>query len=288
MAHNALLKLTKELAHLYKTACLAEVEALKPGNVHVFADGHGMQIQDFIQSAEVSSAVIARLNLCLGERIFYSIEATWHAVNCNTNLGIVLLCAPIVHALQLATTANLRGQIAQVLCETTREDASWAFKAIQLANPAGLGRVNAHDVNETADCTLLEAMQACANEDFIGRQYANNFHEIFEEGLPAYQNALIRWQRPAWAATALYLFWLSHYPDSHITRKYGIDIANQIQTEAITHFDAFRAFDNPKQYLPQLLAFDRSLKSRAINPGTSADLTVAVILLQNFADIGYI
>lgn len=288
MAHNALAKLTKELAQIYKIACLAEVEAMKPGNVHIFADGHGMQVHDFIQSAEVSSAVIAQANLTLGERIFRSIEATWHAVNCNTNLGIVLLCAPIIHALQLMPTTNLRGQLAGVLNQSTKEDAQLAFKAIQLANPAGLGRVSAHDVNEAADCSLLEAMQASASKDFIARQYANNFTEVFEEGLPCYQEAFTRWQRPAWATTALYLYWLSHYPDSHIVRKYGIDAANQVSQEAENHFNTLIALDNPKQYLPQLLAFDSSLKSHGINPGTSADLTVAVLLLQNLADIGYI
>lgn len=288
MTHNALTKLTNELAQVYKIACLAEVEALKPGNVHIFADGHGMQVHDFIQSAEVSSAVIAQANLTLGERIFTSIEATWLAVNCNTNLGIVLLCAPIIHSLQLRPSTNLRGQIASVLNQSTKEDAQLVFKAIRLAKPAGLGQVSVHDVNETADCNLLEAMQASASKDFIGRQYANNFSEIFEEGLPCYQEAFSRWQRPAWATTALYLYWLSHYPDSHIARKYGLDTADQIKSEAEKHFNTLIALDNPKQYLPHLLAFDSLLKSRGINPGTSADLTVAVLLLQNLADIGYI
>jgi triphosphoribosyl-dephospho-CoA synthetase len=33
-----------------------------------------------------------------------------------------------------------------------------------------------------------------------------------------------------------------------------------------------------------LLRFDQSLKERGINPGTSADLTVVVLLLQNFVE----
>jgi triphosphoribosyl-dephospho-CoA synthase len=288
MAHNALIKRTECLAQIYKSACLAELEALKPGNVHIFADGHGMQVQDFIRSADASSGPIAQADITLGERIFKSVEATWHAVNCNTNLGVILLCAPIIHALQLLPTKGLRAQIANVLYESSKEDAQQTYNAIQLANPAGLGRVSAHDVNEVAECSLLEAMQACASKDFIGQQYANNFSEIFEVGLPCYQEAFLRWQRPAWATTALYLYWLSHYPDSHITRKYGIDVASQVKIEATSHFNSLIALDNPKEYLPQLLAFDYSLKSRAINPGTSADLTVAVLLLQNLVDIGYI
>lgn len=281
MPNENTLKLSKQLAQAYKVACLAEIEALKPGNVHIFADGHGMQVQDFMQSAEASSAVIAQAELALGERIFQSVEATWGAVNCNTNLGIILLCAPIIQAALLPATADLRNQLVQVLANTTQADAEWVFKAIQLANPAGLGGAKAHDVNNAADCTLLEAMQASADKDFIGQQYANGFLHLFEQGLPIFEAALLRWQRPAWATTGLYLYWLSHYPDSHIARKYGIETAKEIQAEAVAHYEALQMLENPKQYLPPLLAFDQSLKSRAINPGTSADMTVATLLIYH-------
>jgi len=279
-----LLSVSKQLAQIYKLACLAEIEALKPGNVHIFADGHGMQVQDFIQSAEASSSMITKPDLALGERIYRSIEATRNVVHCNTNLGIVLLCAPIIQAALLATTNNFRDELKQVLTNTTTADANWLFKAIQLANPAGLGQVDKYDVNIAAECTLLEAMLASADKDFICQQYSNFYVNIFEEGIPQYQAALLRWERPAWAATALYLYWLSHYLDSHIARKYGVELAKQVQTEALAHQAAFEELENPKNYLPQLLRFDQSLKERGINPGTSADLTVVVLLLQNFVE----
>ncbi len=285
MPNEDILRLSQQLAQAYKIACFAEIEALKPGNVHIFADGHGMQVQDFMQSAEASSKVIAQPELELGERIFRSVEATWSAVNCNTNLGIILLCAPIIQAAFLPATDSLRNRLTQVLSNTTQADAEWLFEAIQLANPAGLGSASVHDVHQPADCTLLEAMQASADKDFIGQQYANGFLQLFDQGLPIFEAALLRWQRPAWATSALYLYWLSHYPDSHIARKYGAAMANQVQAEAVIHFDALHSSENPKQYLPQLLAFDQSLKSGAINPGTSADMTVATLLTHNCANL---
>jgi triphosphoribosyl-dephospho-CoA synthase len=288
MEHNVLDNLSQQFAQVYKVACLAEIEAIKPGNVHIFSDGHGMRVEDFIQSAVASSAVIAQAGLTLGERIYQSVEATWQAVDCNTNLGIILLCSPIIQAALLPPTTNFRQQLSQVLSSTTKADAEWVFKAIQKASPAGLGQVAEHDVNNAADCTLLEAMKASADIDFIAQQYANDFLNVIEEGLPHYQEALTRWSRPAWATTLLYLYWLSHYPDSHIQRKYGQEMAEQIQQEATEHYTAMHSQENPKQYLPQLFTFDESLKSRGINPGTSADLTVAALLLQNFAEIGFI
>ena len=81
-------KLTSEqLGNAYRNACMAELQALKPGNVHVFADGHGMTIHDFIKSADASAAVIAQPDLSVGERIYLVVEATQKAVGLNTNLG---------------------------------------------------------------------------------------------------------------------------------------------------------------------------------------------------------
>ena len=40
----------------YEDACRAEIEALKPGNVHLFADGHRMSADQFLTSARVSAA----------------------------------------------------------------------------------------------------------------------------------------------------------------------------------------------------------------------------------------
>ena len=270
------------LANAFKAACMAELEALKPGNVHIFADGHGMTVQDFIASAEAASENIAQLDLSLGERILLSVQATQKAVNLNTNLGIILLCAPIIQAvIQAKLSENktgLQANIHAVLATSTIEDAEACFAAIRLVNPAGLGISDAHDVREAANCTLLQAMQAAPN-DLIAQQYANNYMHVFD-GLAYYQKVLTKWQRPAWAATALHLHYMSQFLDSHIVRKYGETIAKLVQNEAAQHEAEFLAVFNPKNYQSQLLTFDAALKKRKLNPGTSADLTVATLFLH--------
>ena len=271
------------LANAFKAACMAELEALKPGNVHIFADGHGMTVQDFIISAEAASAVIAQPDLSLGERILQSVQATQKAVNMNTNLGIILLCAPIIQAVvQAKLSANktgLQANIHAVLTASTIQDAEACFAAIRLANPAGLGESAQHNVHATADSTLLKAMQQAADRDNIAKQYASNFMHVFD-GLAYYQKALSQWQRPAWAATALHLHYMSQFLDSHIMRKYGETIAKLVQNEAAEHEAEFLAVFNPKNYQAQLLTFDAALKKRKLNPGTSADLTVATLFLH--------
>jgi triphosphoribosyl-dephospho-CoA synthase len=44
--------------------------------------------------------------------------------------------------------------------------------------------------------------------------------------------------------------------------------------------------DNPKTCLRDLLKFDAELKEEGLNPGTSADLTVATLLAVSLQDTG--
>jgi len=280
---NQKTSLNQQISQLFKAACIAELEALKPGNVHIFSDGHGMTIHDFIKSAEAVSKVITQPDLSLGERIFVSVEATQKAVACNTNLGIILLCAPLIHAVLTVSEGDLQQRLQQVLQHSTVTDAQYTFDAITLANPAGLGDVAEHDVHQPADCTLLQAMEMAGERDLIAMQYTNGFEDIFNLSLPILtkentnNNALLN---TAWLITKLYLTLLATYPDSHVIRKYGATIAAEIQQQAKQHLTIFNLSDNPKLYQSKLLAWDNELKQAHINPGTSADLTVASLFAQ--------
>ena len=271
------------VAKKYREACMAELGALKPGNVHIFADGHGMVVEDFLKSADASMVPISKPDFCVGERIFQSVSATWDAVSCNTNLGIVLLAAPLIQAVFLHHKLS-QSALKQTLQQLTIKDAKFAFQAIQLASPAGLGEVAEHDVQNNPQVTLLKAMQAAANRDLIAQQYANGFDDVFA-GVERYLEYLAKWERPAWAVTAVYLGFLATFEDSHIARKYGQDKAKDIQQQAQQHYAAYTKLENPKLYQASLLSWDQTLKKQGINPGTSADLAVATILANSLMDI---
>lgn len=269
------------LAAAYNSACLAELEALKPGNVHIFADGHGMVVADFIRSAEASAPVIAAPGVSVGQRIFSAIEASWKVTGCNTNLGIVLLCAPILHAALTSEKPGLRESLQDVLRGLTVADAELAFRAIVQASPAGLGKSAQHDVHAAPAVTLLAAMQEARQRDLVAMQYANGFADIFDFGVNRYREYAQRWQYPSWAITALYLGFLARFPDSHIVRKHGQAIALGVQQEAAMHEQALLKLENPKNYQRDLFRFDADLKRRGLNPGTSADLTVASLFVAS-------
>ena len=273
----------KVLSQLYYEACMAELGALKPGNVHIFADGHGMVVQDFIKSADASMGAISKPQIGVGERILGAVEQTWQAVACNTNLGIILLAAPLIQA-SCEHSALSKAKLGQVLQNLSVEDAKYAFKAIQLASPAGLGGADEHDVHNVPDDTLLAAMRAAASRDLIAQQYANGFADVFA-GVQVYVEHLARWERPAWAVTAVYLSFLAKFEDSHIARKYGQEVAKSIQKQAQQHYAELTSLENPKLYQSSLLTWDDELKKQGINPGTSADLTVATILANSLMNI---
>jgi len=273
-----------QLAQAYKNACMGELQALKPGNVHAFSDGHGMTIQDFIQSADVTAEPIARAGFSVGERVFYSVEATQKAVGQNTNLGMLLLCAPLLHAASsVQADQSLWAQLNQTLKQLSIDDAVWVAKAIVLANPGGLGASDQHDVHEAPAVSLLEMMRSAQDKDRISWQYANAFQDIVGFGVSLYADALLKWENAAWATTALYLGFLTRYADTHVLRKHGEQVANLLMLEAKEIESNYWSTRNPKLMQKQLLVWDASLKARKINPGTSADLTVATLLASDLA-----
>lgn len=262
------------IAAAFRAACATELQAPKPGNVHVYAPGHRMTADDFLRSAAAAAGPLSRADAPLGMRVFDAVAATRAAVGQNTNLGIVLLCAPL--AMAAPTGGALRPALARVLAHADVADAEAVFRAIVLAAPGGLGDAAQHDVRRPATVGLAAAMAEAAPRDAIARQYVTGFADVFETGVPTYARAVARgWSAPS-AAVAVYLGFLAALPDSHVQRKHGAAAAEALRAEARPWRERAAAAD-PATLTDELLAWDAALKRRGINPGTSADLTVASI-----------
>jgi triphosphoribosyl-dephospho-CoA synthase len=267
------------IAAAFKWACLAELDAPKPGNVHVFAGGHRMTTDEFVASADAAAPPLSAAGARVGARILGAVEATYAAIGANTNLGIILLCAPLAAAAE-AAISDLRAALKKVLQSLDTTDADLAYHAIVRAAPAGLGRSARYDVFEPATVSLLEAMTAACDRDRVARQYATSFADVFEVGLPCLDAASRRYADQQWATLATYLEFLSAFPDTHILRKYGSCTADEIRQTAAMFRRSLQATERPAALLPELLAWDAALKADGVNPGTSADLTVATLFAQ--------
>lgn len=259
------------------------MQALKPGNVGTHADGHGMTVEDFLRSADAVAPELSRAGLTVGDRILRSMEATLARVPCNTNLGIVLLLAPLTHAVLAASPAgSLRERVRGVLASLTVDDAVEAYAAIRAARPGGVGSAAQQDVAERPTVTLLEAMRLAASRDRIAHQYASGYEDVFTEGLPALRGALQQGLDMEWATAVCYLRYLARFPDTHVARKFGGAAAERIRQHAAAVESRVKACDNPHTAVPMLLGWDEELKAGGFNPGTSADLTVATLVACRF------
>jgi triphosphoribosyl-dephospho-CoA synthase len=251
--------------------------------VSLASPGHRMDAGQFIAAATAAAEPISSAGASVGQRIESAVRAAWDATRCNTNLGIVLLCAPLLAASECpGSTADvqaLRAALEAVLQSLDVPDTRAAYRAIALARPAGLGRAPEQDVFEAPTVGLREAMALAAGRDRIAWQYVHAFADVFDLGLPAFRAA----PAAAPAMQRVFLEFLACLPDSHIVRKHGDAVAQSVMREAAPWCARARlggVLDDD----PAFRRWDEGLKERGLNPGTSADLCVAVALTAALLD----
>ncbi|HEX7155564.1 MAG TPA: triphosphoribosyl-dephospho-CoA synthase, partial [Burkholderiaceae bacterium] len=260
-----------------------------PGNVRVGAPAHEMTADDFLRSARASAPAICAAGARVGVRVWRAIEETRRVVRCNTNLGIVLLAAPLCRAAEMpgaAHPAGLRNRVERALEDLDRADTELAYRAIRLAEPGGLGTAERYDVRDASDApavTLLTAMREAASRDTVARQYSEGFRDVFDLGLNAWRHALREYGDEALATTWTYLSFVAAIPDTHIQRKRGTDTAQAVAIYAKECLSRLAQSTDRANIVAMLARWDLSLKTEGLNPGTSADLTVATIFAAKLA-----
>jgi triphosphoribosyl-dephospho-CoA synthase len=267
------------LAEAIRQACVLEASAAKPGNVHPRASFPDLTFEDFVRSAEAASPVLARAaELGVGRAVFQAVEATRAVVASNTNLGIVLLIAPLA---AVPLDQPLRDGIGDVLNRLTREDAAWVYRAIRLAQPGGLGKADDQDVANEPTGTLREVMALAAHRDGVAAQYANGFAWVLNEGLPFLASVGSKFEH-YWEAAIieLHLRLLAEHPDTLIARKCGESIATDASRRARHCLNNLvRLPLESDQRADRIAEFDQWLRAdgNRRNPGTTADLVAACL-----------
>lgn len=265
-------------------ACLLEVSAPKPGNVHRGADFEKLTIDQFAASAVAIGPAMDRASqVPLGQTVLSAVRSTRQRVGTNTNLGTILLLAPLA----AADFSNPRQGVAQGLDRLTAEDSALVYEAIRLASPGSLGHAEQHDINDPPPDDLLEAMQAAAERDLVARQYSNQFAEVFEFVGPKIVEGVARgWTLPM-AIIDTHLHLMSQFPDSLIARKCGEAISRESADRASAVLSAGEPTEEEYQRALADLDFWLRCDGHRRNPGTSADLIAAglfVALRQGLLD----
>jgi len=255
-------------------ACILEATAPKVGNVHRGADFADLTLHDFLVSGvAIAPAMDKAADLRIGRTVLAAVQATCTVVQTNTNLGIVLLLAPLAAVPRNQPLAP--ESVHTVLATLTPDDAAQVYQAIRLAQPGGLGNVEEMDVAHEPPADLLLAMRAAAQRDLVARQYVEDFRLVLGEVVPF----LTAGRSRGWSLTDTiihtHVTLLSRYADSLIARKCGLGTAEQASAMASQVLAAGGPGD--EAYYEALADFDFWLRAdgHRRNPGTTADLIAA-------------
>lgn len=252
-------------------ACLLEATARKPGNVHPGREFDSLTYLELVRSGVAVGPVLADIEPgSFGKTVLQAVRATRQVADTNTNLGILLLLAPLC----LVDPRDYKPEtMIEKLDALTVEDSRYVYQAIREAEPGGLGEVKDQDVRSEPSLPLRQVMVLAADRDSIARQYTNGFADVFAIGAPALAQAFERGCGVEEAIVRCHLQWISKFPDSLIARKRGIAEAEQAARWA----DAVLQSPLPVFENPEWKALDDWLtaEGNARNPGTSADLVAA-------------
>ena len=257
-------------------ACLLEAAAPKVGNVHRSADFEDLTFQDFLASAiAIGPAMDGAISQGIGRTVLDAVAATRQVVSTNTNLGIVLLLAPLASVPQSVPLSP--AAVRDVLARLTADDSRLVYEGIRIANPGGLGKVKEMDVADEPPADLLLAMHAAADRDLVARQYVEDFRLVLGEALPALVAERASGRSLTDAIIHIHRMLLSRHEDSLVSRKCGKATARDVSLRAASVLGVGGPGD--EAYYGALADFDFWLRAdgHRRNPGTTADLIAAAL-----------
>ncbi len=275
-----------EIAKAVEMSCLLEASSEKPGNVTPTRQFEDSSYSDFVHASVILGQVFRDSSYKnVGGLILDGVKQCMELCGTNTHLGIILLLSPLSCAYYKHGALDV-DKVRSILTALTKQDAEKTFKAIEIANPGGLGKDKLYDVHDKPKVTLLRAMKQAADRDWLAHEYSSNFDITFSVSLPELTANLESGLTVREAIVQTFLKILYLYPDSHIARKTSPEIALKISEKAgkaLTKGGLLKPAGRRAVY-----DFDHYLRTdgNKLNPGTTADLITAALFVY-FLRNGY-
>jgi len=298
------------ISRCLELAILLEVSGYpKPGNVHRTADFLSTTFEHYLASAVAIAPSFRRaaergikvlrgeLNLsdvCIGSIIKDAVDRMLGSQGGgNTLLGAIIILVPIAVAAGMISSSfslsKLRNKINVIVESTTPEDAVAVYDAIALVNPGGLNKSLKLDVMDQASkkkildegVTLLDTFRMASSYDSIASEWVNNYPITFDLGYPYFVKQLEDTGDINTATVHTFMKILAEVPDTFISRKVGQAKAESISVEARDVLNEGGLTTPLGRNL--LLKLDSKLRdpNNDLSPGTTADITEAVLALNN-------
>ncbi|MDO9044869.1 MAG: triphosphoribosyl-dephospho-CoA synthase [Methanobacteriaceae archaeon] len=294
--------------YIAKSAQIASVLEVsghpKPGNVHRTQDFHDMVFEDFLISGVVIGDVMRKAalrgqkanenldfsHIKLGELILDAVKETNKWVDNNTNLGIIMMLTPLSAAAAMNDDFfHLRTNFTKIMAYTTPEDAVNLYKSIALADAGGMGGRENLDVTRDQSqielrenkINMFDILKISADWDLLASELTTSMPVTFETGFPTFKRIQTNYGTNS-ATVQTFLTILSQFPDTLISRKYGLQKAQKVSREAKKILDLGGILTPDGENA--LRTFDKELSSNNLNPGTTADITAASIMVAFLSD----
>ena len=269
-----------KLKDIYLYACSKDVEVIKPGNVNVDYPHSDTTAYNFLRSAHDSCRSLFRQDLSLGERIYRSVIDSRKNTKVNTNLGIVILIAPIIQSLLKSTKTSFRSALKDVIKTSQISDTNLFCRAINSANPGGLGEREEMDTNSLPKVTLKTIMDKSAKYDRLSYQYSTGYSDILGFIVPRIIEHKKYIENTDFLLSLVFLEILREIPDTHISRKFNEKIAKKTSNEARDLIKIINTERSRKRAISRICQLDYEYKNKGINPGTTADLLLSSVMIE--------
>ncbi|MFC1486993.1 triphosphoribosyl-dephospho-CoA synthase [Thermoproteota archaeon] len=298
------------ISRCLELAILLEVSGYpKPGNVHRTADFLSTTFEHYLASAvaiapsfrraaergiKVSRGELNLSDVCIGSVIKDAVDRMLGSQGGgNTLLGAIIILVPIAVSAGMISSSfslsKLRNRINVIVESTTPEDAVDVYDAIALVNPGGLNKSLKLDVMDQASkkkildegVTLLDTFRMASSYDSIASEWVYNYPITFDLGYPYFVKQLEETGDINTATVHTFMKILAEIPDTFISRKVGQAKAESISVEARDVLNEGGLTTPLGRNL--LLKLDSKLRdpNNDLSPGTTADITEAVLALNN-------
>jgi len=253
----------------------------KPGNVDRSHDFEEVKFHHFLISAVSAYPAFrdAALGLLPTGALIRRAVGSWRGwgLSQNTHFGSLTLLIPLAAA--AGRGGDLRGSVAEVLEETTAEDAVEFYAAFEIAG-ARVAEVADLSLKDPASPdkirsegkTLLELMRLSSAHDLVAREWSRGFERSFLLARLLAERVVELGLNDGVAIT--YLEALAAVPDSLVASKFGMERAEEAseRARAILGFEV-------EETLRLAEELDRRFVEEDINPGSTADLMAAALFI---------